>query len=120
VLWPPPLPGWPSTCRSPAGYYPGWREFYAFSATRDTEASTFWFIGHYLAKTGIGQRLPQCAGHPGRAVALALIVALAGVATAGLLAPVRPRLAQLAFLAVLGFLLTTKVWSPQYSLWLVR
>jgi uncharacterized membrane protein len=25
----------------------------------------------------------------------------------------------LAFLAVLAFLLTTKVWSPQYSLWLV-
>jgi uncharacterized membrane protein len=37
----------------------------------------------------------------------------------GLAAPVRPRLAQLAFLAVLAFLLTTKVWSPQYSLWLV-
>ena len=31
----------------------------------------------------------------------------------------RPRLAQLAFLCVLAFLLTTKVWSPQYSLWLV-
>jgi uncharacterized membrane protein len=37
----------------------------------------------------------------------------------GLSAPVKPRLAQLAFLAVLVFLLTTKVWSPQYSLWLV-
>jgi uncharacterized membrane protein len=37
----------------------------------------------------------------------------------GLAAPVRPRLAQLAFLCVLAFLLTTKVWSPQYSLWLV-
>ena len=37
----------------------------------------------------------------------------------GLRAPVKPRLAQLAFLVVLAFLLTTKVWSPQYSLWLV-
>jgi len=37
----------------------------------------------------------------------------------GLAAPVRPRLAQLAFLSVLAFLITTKVWSPQYSLWLV-
>ena len=26
---------------------------------------------------------------------------------------------QLAFLAVLAVLLTTKVWSPQYSIWLV-
>ena len=31
----------------------------------------------------------------------------------------RPRVAQLAFLTVLAFLMTTKVWSPQYSLWLV-
>jgi uncharacterized membrane protein len=41
------------------------------------------------------------------------------VAWLGLAAPVRPRVGQLAFLAVLAFLLTTKVWSPQYSLWLV-
>jgi uncharacterized membrane protein len=32
---------------------------------------------------------------------------------------VRPRLAQLAFLLVAGFLLLNKVWSPQYSLWLL-
>ena len=37
----------------------------------------------------------------------------------GLGAPTRPRMAQLAFLVVLAFLLTTKVWSPQYSIWLV-
>lgn len=34
-------------------------------------------------------------------------------------APRRPRLGQLAFLVVAAFLLTNKVWSPQYSLWLV-
>ena len=56
---------------------------------------------------------------PGLAVALALIAAMIFVVVLGLAAPARPRLAQLAFLAVLGFLLTTKVWSPQYSLWLV-
>jgi uncharacterized membrane protein len=36
-----------------------------------------------------------------------------------LTAPKRPRLAQLAFLVVAAFLLTNKVWSPQFSLWLV-
>jgi uncharacterized membrane protein len=55
----------------------------------------------------------------GVAVALALVAALTLVAVLGLAAPVRPRLAQLVFLCVLAFLLTTKVWSPQYSLWLV-
>ena len=37
----------------------------------------------------------------------------------GLTAATTPRIAQLAFLIVAIFLLTNKVWSPQYSLWLV-
>src|SRR5262249_31382352 len=115
--WPLPRPGWRSTCRSRrptttagGGLTP---------AARDAEASTFWFIGHYLATTGFGNGYPPGWSPPGAAVAAVLIIALAGVATLGLWAPVRPRMAQLAFLAVFAFLITTKVWSPQYSLWLV-
>jgi uncharacterized membrane protein len=52
-------------------------------------------------------------------VAVLFLAAMAGVGYVALRAPVRPRLGQLAFLVVLGFLLTTKVWSPQYSIWLV-
>ncbi len=37
----------------------------------------------------------------------------------GLLAPRKPRLAQLAFLVVAAFLLVNKVYSPQYVLWLL-
>ena len=37
----------------------------------------------------------------------------------GLLAPRDPRVAQILFLTVAFFLLFNKVWSPQYSLWLV-
>ncbi|MDP9821339.1 putative membrane protein [Nocardioides massiliensis] len=37
----------------------------------------------------------------------------------GLVAPRTPRVAQLAFLVVLGFLLINKVYSPQYVLWLL-
>ena len=36
-----------------------------------------------------------------------------------LTAPRPPRLGQLGFLVVSAFLLVNKVWSPQYSLWLV-
>ncbi len=43
----------------------------------------------------------------------------AGVAVLGTLAPEQPRLAQLGFLLVVGFLLVNKVYSPQYSLWLL-
>ncbi|HEV7188805.1 MAG TPA: hypothetical protein VGN28_12995, partial [Blastococcus sp.] len=46
-----------------------------------------------------------------------LLVAAAAWLT--LAAPVRPRVGQLAFLLVAGFLLLNKVWSPQYSLWLL-
>jgi uncharacterized membrane protein len=42
-----------------------------------------------------------------------------GVLVLGLSAPASPRLAQLAFLVVTGFLLVNKVYSPQYVLWLL-
>jgi uncharacterized membrane protein len=53
------------------------------------------------------------------AVAGTLVLLVAGAAWLTLAAPVRPRVAQLAFLLVAGFLLLNKVWSPQYSLWLL-
>jgi uncharacterized membrane protein len=43
----------------------------------------------------------------------------AAIAYIALTAKQRPRVAQLAFLVVAAFLLTNKVWSPQFSLWLV-
>ena len=42
-----------------------------------------------------------------------------GVLVLGLRAPETPRLAQLGFLVVAGFLLVNKVYSPQYALWLL-
>ena len=97
----------------------GWKEFYAFSESRPAEASTFWaMLKHYFPAT-FGSAADAGWSPPGPAVALFLLIALAGVGWLALSAPVRPRLAQLAFLTVTAFLLTTKVWSPQYSVWLV-
>ena len=42
-----------------------------------------------------------------------------GVLVLGLRARRTPRIAQLAFLIVVGFLLVNKVYSPQYVLWLL-
>ena len=42
-----------------------------------------------------------------------------GIAVLALAAPQRPRVAQLVFLIVAVFLLTNKVWSSQYSIWLL-
>lgn len=102
-----------------AAWFPGWWEFYSFSADRSAEASTFWYMGHYLATIGFGSGTAAAWTPPGALVAAVLLAALGGVAYLGLAAPTRPRLAQLVFLVVAAFLLTTKVWSPQYSLWLV-
>ncbi|WP_375491371.1 glycosyltransferase family 87 protein [uncultured Jatrophihabitans sp.] len=100
-------------------YHRAWWEFYSFSIDRPTERSTLWAVGRTLTDGSLSDTDAPFWKPPGVAVALALIIALAAVVYVGLAAPVRPRLAQLAFLCVLAFLLTTKVWSPQYSLWLV-
>ncbi len=100
-------------------YHRGWWEFYQFSIDRPTERSTIWAIVKTLIDGSVTAGDSPYWKPPGIAVGLALFAALAGVVALGLAAPVRPRLAQLAFLCVLAFLLTTKVWSPQYSLWLV-
>ena len=52
-------------------------------------------------------------------VAVGTLLVLAAVVALALRAPRRPRVAQLAFLTVAGFLLVNKVFSPQYVLWLV-
>jgi uncharacterized membrane protein len=100
-------------------YHQGWWAFYRFSMDRAAERSTFWAIAKTLVSTGPNATDADYWVPPGAAVALLLVAALLVVAWLGLRAPVKPRLAQLAFLAVLAFVLTTKVWSPQYSLWLV-
>jgi uncharacterized membrane protein len=50
---------------------------------------------------------------------LLVLLACAGIAVLTLTAPRRPRFAQLAFLVVAAFILTNKVYSPQYVLWLI-
>ena len=100
-------------------YYDGWKTFYTFSFDRPTERSTIWAMFRTVTKSSVNATDAAYWVPPGAAVAVLLIIALIGVVWIGLRAPVKPRLAQLAFLAVLAFLITTKVWSPQYSLWLV-
>lgn len=97
----------------------GWKEFYTFSETRPAEASTFWAMLKHFYPGTFGSPADSGWTPPGAAVAVVLLLALAAVGWLALTVPTRPRVAQLAFLVVAAFLLTTKVWSPQYSLWLV-
>ena len=100
--------------------YPhGWSEFYRFSIDRPAERSTVWAIGNTMVESTLSATDSTYWVPPGPAVALMFALGLLVVAALALLAPRKPRVGQLAFLVVLVFLLTTKVWSPQYSLWLV-
>ena len=100
-------------------YQHGWWEFYSFSETRPAERSTIWAIFKTLNDAGTNPTDAVYWVPSGAAVGLAVLAAVLVVVYIGFKAPVKPRVAQLSFLIVLAFLLTTKVWSPQYSLWLV-
>jgi uncharacterized membrane protein len=53
------------------------------------------------------------------ATAVALVAAVAAIGALCWFAPRRPRLPQVLFLLVVAFLITSKVFSPQYTLWLL-
>jgi uncharacterized membrane protein len=88
----------------------GWMEFWRFNAGRGAEFGSLWY-----ALEGFGLSVPAV-----NAVALAVFGALlAGTAALTLRARRPLDLAQLACLVVGAFLLTNKVYSPQYALWLL-
>ncbi|WNV75652.1 glycosyltransferase 87 family protein [Geodermatophilus sp. DSM 44513] len=99
-----------------------WGWFFAFSRQRPANPESIWNV----LLTATGERVldgPLAEGQTPsvlNAVVAVLLVALAAwVAWLVLSAPVRPRVAQVAFLLVAGFLLLNKVYSPQYALWLL-
>jgi uncharacterized membrane protein len=54
-----------------------------------------------------------------RGVAVSFLLLLGGIGALVFLAPRRPRLPQLLFLTMVAFLVTNKVFSPQYAIWLL-
>ena len=94
----------------------GWGRFYAFSRDRGADWGSIWYLfQHYhvpVLDTGSISRLNLITGAV--FAILALFVALLTLA-----APRRPRLPQVAFLLLAAFLMSNKVWSPQYVIWLV-
>jgi uncharacterized membrane protein len=90
--------------------------FFELNTTRPADWDSLWYA---LQTVRGGVALDAADGAPAApnlAVAVTFLLALGGVVLLTLRAPHRPRLAQLLFLTVLAFLLTNKVWSPQFSL----
>jgi uncharacterized membrane protein len=90
----------------------GWRGFWGFNSDRGADLGSLWLV---LAQ----------AGHPVSPETVNLVSGLlflgvcVGVLVLGLRAAYVPRVAQLALLVLVGFLLVNKVYSPQYVLWLL-
>ena len=87
-----------------------WLSFWTFNSDRTGDLGSIWYV-------------LSLAGHPvgnlnklALAIFLVLCVAIAALI---LIAPRRPRMGQVMFLVLAAFLLTNKVYSPQYVLWLL-
>ncbi|WP_208295718.1 glycosyltransferase family 87 protein [Paenarthrobacter nitroguajacolicus] len=95
----------------------GWRYFFEFSQDRPAGYSSPWFAYNLVADR---VRWVQIDGAAINSMALFLFVlACVLIGALALCAPRRPRLAQLVFLIVAAFILTNKVYSPQFVIWLI-
>ncbi len=90
-----------------------WKVFWIFNAHRKADLGSVWLVAEQMFNF-------TATAHTINVVSWIFFgIWCAGVAALGFAAPRTPRLAQLGFLIVLGFLLVNKVYSPQYALWLL-
>lgn len=89
-----------------------WTVFWSFNDDRGADLGSLWLVwsqlGNEVSAAGINAASLIWFG----AVCVAVLAL-------GLLAPRTPRIAQLALLIVIGFLVVNKVYSPQYVLWIL-
>jgi uncharacterized membrane protein len=100
----------------------GWSEFFRLNTRRGDDMDSLYnvvrsFTGWRGFDPDLGFWQPPTVLNAVSAVLF--VFCCVGIVYIGMTAKQRPRLTQLVFLVVAAFLLTNKVWSPQYSLWLV-
>ena len=87
-----------------------WASFWQFNSDRGGDLGSLWYV-------------LSLAGHPVPHLnvvnAVIFLGACAAIGLLVLLAPRRPRFGSVAFLVIAAFLITNKVYSPQYVLWLL-
>lgn len=100
----------------------GWKEFFRLNSVRPANPESIYAVLQTLtgwAGFDVGRAAGEAPATLNAVSLLLFALGCVGVLAVGLTAATTPRVAQLAFLIVAVFLLTNKVWSPQYSLWLV-
>jgi uncharacterized membrane protein len=94
----------------------GWAYFFVFSKNRGADWGSIWFMFEHFNVPVLGN--PQLDA-VNKLTEVFFAVACVAIVVLALAAPRRPRLPQLCFLVLAAFLMTNKVWSPQYVVWLV-
>jgi hypothetical protein len=89
----------------------GWQKFYVYSQSRGVDFGSLWLI--------ISQQTGDPLKDANTYATVLMLLLCAGLAALILRAPRRPRFAQVGFLVIAAFVLTNKVYSPQYVLWLI-
>jgi uncharacterized membrane protein len=89
----------------------GWSKFYSFNQERPVDVGSIWLI--------ISQRTGDPIPDVNLYATALMTLGCTAITALALYAPRRPRLAQLAMLVLALFILTNKVYSPQYVLWLI-
>ena len=90
-----------------------WEVFWRFNSSRGADLGSVWLVIEQSSNRVLGAHTINVWSW------LFFGAWCVGVLVLGLRAPQTPRLAQLGFLVVAGFLLVNKVYSPQYVLWLL-
>ncbi|MBK5307837.1 MAG: DUF2029 domain-containing protein [Frankiaceae bacterium] len=95
--------------------------FFDLNQTRGADWDSLWFVVQTKRGVPLDSNLqPGEAPHSlNRGVAVSFVLLLIGIAILAFKAARRPRLPQLLFLTMVAFLLTNKVFSPQYAIWLL-
>ena len=93
--------------------FDGWWYFYEFNSKRGVDFGSFWYAVDILGLPGVAQeRITLVSG-------VAFLALLVMIAVFVMRAPQVPPVAVVMFLVVAAFIITTKIYSPQYVLWLI-
>ena len=90
-----------------------WQVFWQFNSDRGADLGSLWLVVAQARDLALRAETINTVSW------VLLGLWCLGVLALGMRAPETPRLAQLGFLIVAGFLLVNKVYSPQYVLWLL-
>ncbi|HVE74996.1 MAG TPA: glycosyltransferase 87 family protein [Mycobacteriales bacterium] len=98
----------------------GWKYFYSFSQERGADWGSIWYFLQHL-RGPLDEGLAAGAA-PARLNAFGtglFLLLLLGVVALAWKAPRRPRVPQVMFLALVAFMISNKVYSPQFVIWVV-